>query len=56
VENPTLGPGAVTYLIESLHGAGLPPAQDIMVRRLSGLEKKIQLAKKLSRIEDKPIQ
>lgn len=38
VENLTLGTGAVSYLTESVHGAGSPQAQKIMIGRLADLE------------------
>lgn len=41
-----------TTLVESMHGAGSPQAQRIMIFREGGLEKKIQLAKRLMRITD----
>ena len=50
VENLTLGPGAAAYLTESMHGAGSPQAQKIMIARLAGLEEKVTLAKRLAGI------
>ena len=47
IENLTAGAGAVGYLIESMHGAGPPTAQRIMIGRQAGLEDKIQGAKNL---------
>ena len=38
IENITLGTGAVSYLTESIHGAGSPQAQKIMIARLADLE------------------
>jgi len=38
IENITLGTGAVSYLTESIHGAGSPQAQKIMITRLADLE------------------
>ncbi len=38
IENLTLGPGAASYLTESLHGAGSPQAQKVMISRLADLE------------------
>jgi 4-hydroxybutyryl-CoA dehydratase/vinylacetyl-CoA-Delta-isomerase len=38
IENITLGTGAVSYLTESIHGAGSPQAQKIMISRLADLE------------------
>ena len=50
LENITLGTGAVGYLTESLHGAGSPQAQRIMIEREADLEYKKQLAKDIARI------
>ena len=52
IENFTLGRAAVGYLTESMHGAGSPQAQRIMIGRLSDIENKIKMAKKLAQIED----
>jgi 4-hydroxybutyryl-CoA dehydratase/vinylacetyl-CoA-Delta-isomerase len=52
VENLTLGPGAAAYLTESMHGAGSPQAQRIMLARLADLEEKVRLAQKLAGIRD----
>ncbi len=38
IENITLGTGSVSYLTESIHGAGSPQAQKIMITRLANLE------------------
>lgn len=45
IENMMLGTAAVGYKTESLHGAGSPQAQRIMISRQSNLEMKKQLAK-----------
>ncbi|MBU0735632.1 MAG: 4-hydroxybutyryl-CoA dehydratase, partial [Proteobacteria bacterium] len=37
IENITLGTGAVSYLTESIHGAGSPQAQKIMITRLADI-------------------
>jgi 4-hydroxybutyryl-CoA dehydratase/vinylacetyl-CoA-Delta-isomerase len=47
IENMVAGAGAVAYLIESMHGAGSPMAQRIMIARQSDLEGKVELAKRL---------
>ena len=47
IENLVAGAGAVAYLIESMHGAGPPTAQRIMISRQAGLERKIQSIKSL---------
>jgi len=52
VENLTLGPGAAAYLAESMHGAGSPQAQRIMLARLAGVEEKVRLARSLAGIEN----
>ncbi len=52
IENLTLGTAAVGYLTESMHGAGSPQAQRIMISRLANLAEKKKAAKKLSGIED----
>jgi 4-hydroxybutyryl-CoA dehydratase/vinylacetyl-CoA-Delta-isomerase len=52
IENLTLGRNAVGYLTESLHGAGSPQAQRIVIRRKMGLEQKKDLARRLAGIPD----
>jgi 4-hydroxybutyryl-CoA dehydratase/vinylacetyl-CoA-Delta-isomerase len=47
IENLVAGAGAVGYLIESMHGAGPPTAQRIMIGRQADLEGKIQRVKGL---------
>ena len=47
IENLVAGAGAVGYLIESMHGAGPPTAQRIMIARQAGLEEKIDQVKQL---------
>jgi 4-hydroxybutyryl-CoA dehydratase/vinylacetyl-CoA-Delta-isomerase len=37
IENLTLGAGAASYLTESIHGAGSPQAQKIMITRLADI-------------------
>jgi 4-hydroxybutyryl-CoA dehydratase/vinylacetyl-CoA-Delta-isomerase len=51
IENLTLGAAAVSYRTESMHGAGSPEAQVIMIGRLSDLEGKQTLAKRLAGID-----
>jgi 4-hydroxybutyryl-CoA dehydratase/vinylacetyl-CoA-Delta-isomerase len=48
IENITLGAGGVGYLVESLHGAGSPMAQRIMLARLADLEAKEACALKIA--------
>ncbi len=50
IENLALGTAAVGYRTESMHGAGSPQAQRIMIARQGNLEMKKQLAKKIARI------
>ncbi|MDX1691683.1 MAG: 4-hydroxyphenylacetate 3-hydroxylase N-terminal domain-containing protein [Acidimicrobiia bacterium] len=52
VENMTMGRNAVGYLTESLHGAGSPQAQRIVIRRAADLEEKKGFARRLAGIED----
>lgn len=51
IENLCLGTGAVGYLTESMHGAGSPQAQRIMIARLGNLEMKKELAKRIAKIK-----
>ena len=50
IENITLGTAAVGYRTESMHGAGSPQAQRIMISRQGNLDHKKQLAKELAGI------
>lgn len=52
IENLTLGSGAVGYLTESMHGAGSPQAQRIMISRLVNLNHRKELAETLCGIRD----
>ena len=52
VENLTLGTAAVGYRTESMHGAGSPQAQRIMIARQGNLEHKKKIAKKIAGIKD----
>lgn len=52
IENMTLGTAAVGYRTESMHGAGSPQAQRIMISRQSNLEAKKELAKKIAKLDD----
>ncbi len=47
IENLVAGAGAVGYLIESMHGAGPPMAQRIMISRQAHIEDKIARVKEL---------
>ena len=53
VENLTLGTAAVGYLTESMHGAGSPQAQRIMIARQGNLEHKKKLAEKIAGVADR---
>jgi 4-hydroxybutyryl-CoA dehydratase / vinylacetyl-CoA-Delta-isomerase len=46
-----MGRAAVGYLTESMHGAGSPQAQRIMISRLADLDKKKDMARRIARIE-----
>jgi len=50
IENMTMGCGAAAYLTESIHGAGSPQAQRIMIYRMADLEEKVKYVKKLTDI------
>jgi 4-hydroxybutyryl-CoA dehydratase/vinylacetyl-CoA-Delta-isomerase len=52
IENLTLGTAAVGYLTESMHGAGSPQAQRIMISRLADMDQKKRAAKKLCGIDE----
>jgi len=52
IENITLGTAAVGYRTESMHGAGSPQAQRIIISRQSNLEYKKGLAKNIAGIVD----
>jgi len=52
IENITLGTAAVGYLTESMHGAGSPQAQRIMISRQVNLQEKQKAAKKLCGIKE----
>ncbi|MGD0765969.1 MAG: 4-hydroxyphenylacetate 3-hydroxylase N-terminal domain-containing protein [Dehalococcoidia bacterium] len=47
IENLVAGAGSVAYLIESMHGAGPPAAQRIMIGRQGDIEGKINRVKRL---------
>ncbi len=51
IENISMGLGAIGYQIESMHGAGSPQAQRIMIEREVNIERKKKLAKFLAGIE-----
>ena len=52
IENLSLGTAAVGYRTESMHGAGSPQAQRIMISRQGNLGQKKLLAKAIARIEE----
>jgi 4-hydroxybutyryl-CoA dehydratase/vinylacetyl-CoA-Delta-isomerase len=54
IENLTLGSAAVGYLTESMHGAGSPQAQRIMIAREVDLEPKKRAARRLCGIDPGP--
>ena len=51
IENMTLGTAAVGYRTESMHGAGSPQAQRIMISRQGDLEGKKELARVIARVK-----
>lgn len=52
IENMCLGSSAVGYRTESMHGAGSPQAQRIMIARQSNIEHKKELAKNIAGIKE----
>lgn len=52
IENITLGAAAVGYLTESMHGAGSPQAQRVMITRGVNLAEKKRRAKELCGVKD----
>jgi len=50
IENICLGSAAVAYRTESMHGAGSPQAQRIMIARQTDMEEKKEMAKKIAGI------
>ena len=52
IENLCLGTAAVGYRTESMHGAGSPQAQRIMIQRQGNLAYKKELAKAIAHIEE----
>lgn len=54
IENITQGAAAVGYLTESMHGAGSPQAQRIMISRLVNLEQRKEQAEILCGIRENP--
>ena len=52
IENLSLGTAAVGYRTESLHGAGSPQAQRIMIARQGNLSHKKELAKAIAHIQE----
>jgi 4-hydroxybutyryl-CoA dehydratase / vinylacetyl-CoA-Delta-isomerase len=53
IENITLGTAAVGYRTESMHGAGSPQAQRIMISRQSNIAHKKELAMNIAGISEK---
>jgi len=50
IENITMGTGAVGFFTESIHGAGSPQAQRVMVSRYANLDMKKELARHIAGI------
>jgi len=51
IENLTMGVASVSYRTESMHGAGSPQAQRIMIARQANLDEKKKIAKRILEIE-----
>jgi len=51
IESMTIGASAVGYLTESMHGAGSPQAQRIVIARQANLEAKKKLARRICGID-----
>ncbi len=51
IENLTLGTAAVGYRTESMHGAGSPQAQRIMIARQGNINSKKEIAKAIAKIQ-----
>jgi 4-hydroxybutyryl-CoA dehydratase/vinylacetyl-CoA-Delta-isomerase len=52
IENITMGTGAVGFFTESIHGAGSPQAQKIMLQRYGNFDQKKIIAKKIAGINE----
>ncbi|WP_326910300.1 4-hydroxyphenylacetate 3-hydroxylase family protein [Sedimentibacter sp. MB31-C6] len=52
IENITLGTAAVGYRTESMHGAGSPQAQRIMIARQGNISGKKELAKVIAKVNE----
>jgi 4-hydroxybutyryl-CoA dehydratase/vinylacetyl-CoA-Delta-isomerase len=52
IENITLGTAAVGYRTESMHGAGSPQAQRIMIARQGNINGKKALAKAIAKVKE----
>jgi 4-hydroxybutyryl-CoA dehydratase/vinylacetyl-CoA-Delta-isomerase len=52
IENMCLGCGAVCYLTESMHGAGSPQSQRIMMSRMLDIEARKEMVKQIAGIKD----
>lgn len=55
LENICLGSSAVGYRTESMHGAGSPQAQRIMISRQGNINQKKELAKKIAGIKKRKL-
>ncbi|MCT4584490.1 MAG: 4-hydroxyphenylacetate 3-hydroxylase family protein [Peptostreptococcaceae bacterium] len=52
IENITLGTAAVGYRTESMHGAGSPQAQRVMIARQGNIQGKKELAKAIAKVDE----
>lgn len=48
IENMTMGRNAVGYLAESMHGAGSPAAQRVVINKFASFDRKRQFARRLA--------
>lgn len=51
IENLSLGTAAVGYKTESMHGAGSPQAQRIMISRQGNLPAKKEMARRIAHVD-----
>ena len=52
IENITLGTAAVGYRTESMHEAGSPQAQRVMIARQENIEAKKEIAKRIAKLDE----
>lgn len=54
IENITMGAGAVAFFTESIHGAGSPQAQKVMISRYGNINMKAKMARRIAGIKEEP--